>query len=153
VSFASGVRKTLDHARGIAGKLGLHPFTVSMVAITWSGGRPGVGTKTTATATITVGKGQAPKVQQISDKEVALSGNAYTNQDLRIGPLTPPFVVGGVAYGSLNPASAPPGTQFYFKITGPGFPSVGRWYERLSDETDSALHIYVVVRNTGISNP
>lgn len=151
MSFVNGLKRSLESARGIAGKLGLHPYTVTLQAQQWDGGRPGLGTKTTTETRLLV-FGQDPKVKQITEKDAVLSGGLYSNQDLKIGPLTPPFIVGGVRYDLLDPAQNP-GTEFFFRLTGPGLPDSGAWYERLSDEKDSSLHIYVIVRKTAVQTP
>jgi hypothetical protein len=151
-TFASKLLPRLDKIRGIAGRLGLHPFAFYIRANAWTGGRPGVGTLTSTTTRIYVDGNQNPKVKAVSDKDAMLSGGLYTNQDMRVGPLTPPFNLGGIAYATLDPPVAS-GTEFFFKLVGPGEPAVGQWFTRLNDDSDSALHIYIVLRATGATPP
>lgn len=152
MSLASKLLPRLDKIRGIAGRYGLHPFSVTIRTNRWDGGRPGVGTLVTSDVRLYVNGNQNPKIKQVSDQDAILSNGVYSNQDVKIGPLTPPFLFGGQTYLSLDPALNP-GIEFFFKITGPGEPAVGQWFTRLSDEADSALHIYIVVRATGTTPP
>lgn len=149
-TFASDLLPDLDDIRGIADELGLRPFTVTVRVRTWSGSRPGVGTKTDVDTVLTVAGGtQHPKVKQISAHDVVASGGLYTTADWRIGPMTPPFVGGGVTYGTIDPATTTTAREVGYKIEGGMFPSGGAWFERISDENDSALHSFVVVRKSG----
>lgn len=156
MSFASDILPDLDVVRGIAGDLGLHPFAVYLRVNTWSGDgtdlRPGLGTLTSTTTRLFVDGNQNPKVKNLSNEDAMLSAGQYSNQDIRVGPLTPPFLAGGVAYSSLDPDVAA-GTEFFFKIVGPGQPATGEWFKRIRDEADSALHIYVILRSLGSTPP
>jgi hypothetical protein len=151
MSFASNLLPLLDRARSIGAQLGLRQSDVLVRVIQWSGDVPGEGTKTVTDTPLLV-NGRRPKVAQVSNRDAMLSAGAYTNQDMRIGPLTPPFPGGGVAYGTLDPPVTL-GTEVHFRITGPGVPAGGLWYKRVGSEADSALHVYLIVRTTGIAEP
>lgn len=146
MTFASDLRPALDAARGIAGGLGLHTFTVSVRVRTWSGARVGVGNATTTDTALTV-SGQAPKVVPVSPRDAVASGGLYTSQDLRVGPLTP----GLTAYATINPATSASPTEVLFVVTGPGTSASGDLYERVGEETGSALHYHLILRSKGVA--
>ncbi len=149
MSLASRILRPLDKIRAIPGRLGLHPFTVTVRTNRWSGARVGFGTLTRSNTQLFIDGNQNPKVKQLSNQDAMLSAGVYSNQDFRVGPMTPPFNLGGIAYATLDQAMNP-STEFYFKLTGPGLPPAGAWYSRLRDETDSSLHIYIILRATGV---
>lgn len=151
-NFASRLLPRLDKIRGIAGRLGLHAFSVYIRVNRWSGARAGLGTLTSTTTRLFVNGNQNPKVTQISNQDAMLSNGVYSNQDVRVGPFTPPFTGGGIAYATLDPA-VNAGTEFFFKLVGPGEPVAGEWFRRLKDEADSSLHIYVILRALGSTPP
>lgn len=153
MTFASGIRKTLDKVRGIGGKLGLRPFSVIVRVDRWDGGAPGRGGRIRSRTPLLV-NGQPVKVAQVSNQDAVLSAGLYSNQDLRIGPMTPPFRFGGVEYATLDPTVSPEDgavAEMLFEVYGPGLPAGGILFERIRDESDSALHLYVVVRSKGVS--
>lgn len=86
-AFVAGVRQALSGARAIAGQLGLHPFSVSLVTKGWSGTDTGRGTATETVVPILVG-GQNPKVRSVSERRIAL-GIGLEAGDLTVGPITP----------------------------------------------------------------
>lgn len=150
MSFASDIRDSLDAIRGIPGEMGLRPHSVTVRVTTWSGARVGLGTATTTSTALYVGAGaQNPKVRQLSQRDVIASGGKYTDQDLRVGPVTPSYTGGGVAHATLDPSTSSSPTEVRFLVEGPGFPSAGALCERVGDETDSALHYYLILRQTG----
>lgn len=160
-AFSSdGMLRALDALRSIGGLLGVRAYTTTVRVDVWDGGRPGLGartrTETPLLLTDASGNKQNPLVRQLSNADAVLSGGVYTNQDMRIGPLTPPYTVDGTAngvpYALLDP-DLNIGTALYFKLVGPGLPPGGMLYERIRDEADSLLHIYIVVRATAVQDP
>lgn len=142
----------VDELRAMPGELGFRPYTeVAVLVRKWSGGRPGVGTLTTTTATITV-FGQPPKVREVTSQEVIASGGAYHDEDLKIGPLTPEYSVGGVSFGTSIAAIDPTldkGSEILWRVKGPGNASVGDFYHKINQHTDRAMRYFVFVRRTG----
>lgn len=152
MSFASSILPSLDAIRGITGGLGLHKFTVLRRLIHWDGGAPGLGTKTFTDTPLFVNGNQNPKVAQVSGKDIILSGGQYTDQDYKIGPFTPTFPGGGIADATVDPVVVP-GDELHFFLNGPGLSPNGAWFKRIGDVSDSSLHVYLIVRATGNTNP
>lgn len=156
VPFATTILPALDFIRGIRGQLGLNPFTVTVRVRTWNGARVGLGTKTDTDTVLKVGCAcsaglQPVTVKQLSAKDIVSSGGLYTDNDYRVGPLTPDYNTGGRTGGitdtTINPIPTDSPTEVYFKMTGPGLPVAGQWFKRIRDE-ETALHKYVVIRAT-----
>lgn len=150
IPLATAILPALDGIRGIPGILGLNPFTVTIRVRTWTGVRVGLGTKTDTDTVLTVGcacaNGLQPvRVKQLSAKDVVASGGLYTDKDYKVGPLTPTYVTGGVADSTINPPMNANPTEVLFKMTGPGLPAAGQWFQRIRDE-ETALHKYVFLR-------
>ena len=144
------LRPDIDDIRGIAAELGGRRFTVSLVTRTWTGERVGVGTKTDVTTTIKVAHGTLdPAVAQVSTREIIASGDRFTDQDLKVGPLTPAYPGGGVADATAVPALAGLPTEIFWKVTGPGIPPGGAWFDQIWDDTGANLHTYLYLRANG----
>ena len=153
----------VDDLRGIPGELGLRPYKVSVVVRTWSGSRPGVDASTSSDAPKVIGVDvgtQSPRVRQLTQREIIASGGAYNDQDLKIGPLTPPFVVTGDApyqgatadnssANIFDPPTQIAATEVFFKIEGRNMPAGGRWYKKIGQDLTRPLHYEFTVRNTG----
>lgn len=149
-SFASSILSSLDTIRGIAGVLGLRPFTVSITVRTWSGVRAGQGNRADVATTFGVSAGtQPPKVRFVSQKDILASAGKYVDGDIRVGPLTPSYPGGGTTPASFEPALGFLPTEIFWSVTGPTLPASGAWCDKIGEETDSALHYYVVLRRGG----
>lgn len=151
MSFVSGILSSVDSIRGIPGELGLRPSSVTIRVRTWSGSRPGEpsSTYTDVDTSILVG-GQNPKVRHLTSNDVVASGGLYTDQDYKIGPITPEFIGGGVSKSTIDPETTTTAREIFYQIVGPGEPDGGSWYQRVSDETEHSLHSYIVVRKTAV---
>lgn len=143
----------LDQIRGIGDTLGLRRFTVTSVVRSWSGSRVGLGSNVDAPKQIKLSLGNAKvRVRQVSQKEIVASGGFYADQDLRIGPITPPYTGSGAdnsEIGVFDPAPNGTPVEFFFHIEGPEMPSGGLWYKKISQVLTRPLHFEFVVRNTG----
>lgn len=145
-------------------RLGLHKYSITAVVITNAGGvRPGVGgTRVKKSIRITLFDGYEsgssidgylnPKFEQVSVKDVFLSGGILTDKDYKIGPLVYPYVygsiVGGTDYSVSNPVyNAANNTQLYFYVVGPAYPN-GQYFERIQSIEDSALSYLLFIRAT-----
>jgi hypothetical protein len=128
----------------------LRRYVVEHVSQTWTGELPGEGTTTGPVYTpITVGDGARPKVAQLSQRDVIASGGLYQDQDLRIGPLTPPFTGGGTAITTFDPASVGPAATVMFRITGPGCEG-GALYRKVGQDVAGNFRYSIIVRRMAV---
>lgn len=156
MSLVSDIMQGLDDIRGIGGELGLRPYKVSFLVRSWSGVRPNDGISTDAPPVVlTTGNGcQSVIVKQVSAKEIVASGGLYRDRDLKVGPLTPPYVAsldlpaGGFADATLDPVPTGAPVEVFWNVQGPDMPPGGSWFERLYAER-TALHHFFILRATG----
>jgi hypothetical protein len=161
-TLASALLPVVDTVRGIPGILGFHGTTVTARLVTWLGTRPGVGECTIVdTPLLVMSNTQNPRVRQLSDKDALASGGIYTNQDIRVGPVTPPFEAnefvaeGGVEHATIDPPMIAAGTgakQIFFKLAGRGF-QFPVWFVRVGDETVPPLRRFLTLRRAGNQLP
>src|SRR5579875_666951 len=138
-TLGSSILPALDAIRAIGGKLGLRPFTVTARLRVWSGERPGVGaytdTDTVLTNMAADGTKQPVMVKQVSRRDAIASGGLYTDRDLRVGPITPPFpaalgfLAGGFDDTTADPQPTNSATEVIWIVSSPtgtfGFPPGG----------------------------
>lgn len=151
-------RQSAERALAKLGQSGLNPFAVSIIKITWSGDRPGIGIKTKSEVPLTVG-GYAPPCQQVSAKEVILSNERLTDMDMRLTLVYPyPPVLNdpcGLVGGGVDPNSfftnlTTSSQQLYFRLVGGVFPAtVGKIFQMQYLQTDGVITYEVYLRATG----
>lgn len=129
----------------------LRRYAVDHVSQTWTGELPGEGTTTGPVYTpITVGDGARPKVAQISQQDVIASGGRYQDQDLRIGPLTPPIAGGGgTEIAVFDPSPTGSSTTVMFRITGPGIES-GALFRKVGQDVTGNFRYSIIVRRMAV---
>lgn len=112
-------------------------------------------TGTTTASTTMQSNATSVLVRQLKRSEVIASGGLYTDRDVRVGRMTPPYPAGafGPAGGfddttldpiAINSASA----ENIWILNGPGYPATGAVCQKISEEF-TALHASVVLRATG----
>ena len=143
----------LDIIRGIPSQLGMRLYTVAVFQRVWSGTRAGLGANTDTTTGVKVDLGIfATTVRAVTLQEVIASAWLYTQQDLRIGPITPPFA-GSTQDGDAITVFDPPENvsplELLFLITGPGYPTSGAYFKKISQDVSRPLRYMFVVRKTG----
>ena len=163
-TLAQGILPMLDALRGLRGELGFALISVTVRVVTWPGNAPGQGGAATivntplyvATAT---GSPQNPRVVQMKDHDALASGGLYTNQMVKVGPLTPAFaasianLAGGYAASAINPPTSTTGCQeIFFKLAGAGF-QFPVWFKRVGDEVERATRYFIVLERSGDQNP
>ena len=152
-TFRDAILPALDTIRGIGDSLGLRRFTCSTVLRVWSGARVGLGSNVDSTKEFRLSAGaHRVRIRQLSSREIVASGGYYSDQDLKIGPITPPYPGSDadnstIAIFDPTPDGVP--AEYWFKIEGDGIPSGGAWYKKLTQTTTRPLHYEVIVRNTG----
>lgn len=148
--------RALDKIRGIPGRIklrdeGLRLYTVSIRVRTWSGSRPGVdaSTSTDANTYFYVDAGtHRPHVEQVSQRDIIASDGQYQDQDLKVGPITPPYTGGGVDITAFDPTPGNSPTEVFFKIEGPGMATGGSWFRKVGQDVSHALSYTFVLRRT-----
>jgi hypothetical protein len=160
-TLAQGLLPLLDAVRGIPGTLGFRPISVTVRVVTWTGTKPGQGAQSYVDTPLLVGNGtQNPRVIQVTDKDALASNSLYTNQAVKVGPLTPAFAAslgspgGGVTAAQLNPPLAAAGstTEIFFKLSGSGY-QFPVWFKRVSDEVMRPTQYFVVLERSGNQQP
>ena len=131
-----GYRALADRIRAIPGRdFGLRPYTVSVVLRYHSGDNAGDGDAVDVATELQAG-GQPPKVRFANDEERAL-GNLPAGS-LDVGPITPDYVGGGLAWDVITGAAAIAGTEVLFLVTGPEFPT-GALYAKVGGDSARGL--------------
>ncbi len=142
----------IDAWRGWPGLLGLRLFTVAVVSRTWTGARPGLGTSSDLTTGVKTDLGLFPvKVALVSANEIIAAGGLYEQQDIKVGPITPPYtgsVLDGDAITVFDPPVGATGFELFFKVTGPGYPG-GHWFKKVSQDVTHTFRYSFVLRKTG----
>jgi hypothetical protein len=94
-------------------------------------------------------------VSQLSRREVIASAGLYTDRDLRVGRMTPPYPAGAFgAAGGFDDSTIDPlaingaAAEVFWLVSGPGYPAAGAWFDKVGEEF-TALHAYVILRANG----
>lgn len=144
----------VDVIRGIPGRLGLRLYTVTVRVTTWSGAAAGVGTPTITETGIKLDLGTYPtRVRQVTQQEIAASGGLYQAQDMIVGPITPPYTGSATDNDAISVFEPPVGaspTEIIFKLTGPGLPTTGAWYEKVSQDVSKSFRYTFVLRKLAV---
>lgn len=163
-TLVDALNPALDQLRGIPGILGYRQTSVTVRIVTWTGSKPGLGTVSYVDTPIKVGGGlYNPRVTQVTERDAIASGGMYSNQDLKVGPFTPPFLAtffiaaGGVSHEVIDPLQTNPiGTgvkEIFFAVAGKGFLGEKAWFERVGDEAIPSTRRYLYLRRTGKQQP
>lgn len=94
-------------------------------------------------------------VRQLKRSEVIASGGLYTDRDVRVGRMTPPYPAGAFnSAGGFDDTTIDPlainsaAAEVVWILNGPGYPASGAVCDKISEEF-TALHASVVLRATG----
>jgi hypothetical protein len=143
----------IDRLRGLPDSLGLRLYAVQIVVRTWSGSRAGLGGNTDTATGLKVDLGvHNIKVVQVTQQDVIASGGLYSNQDLKVGPITPPFPGSAkdddaIAIWDPVPVLGAPGAEVFFFITGPGMLG-GAWFKKVGQNVTKNFRYEFTVRRT-----
>jgi hypothetical protein len=142
----------VDTLRGIPAQLGLRQYFVEIVRREWTGSRVGLGYIQDTATSILVDLGRyQPKVVCVNSRDIIASGGLYAEEDLKVGPITPPFP-GSTANGSsitiFDPPTSEYPTEIFFKVIGPGFPDEGAWFKKISQDVSGNFRYSFVIRKT-----
>jgi hypothetical protein len=152
----------LDLIRALPGipALNLRPFQVYQRVRVWAGGRPGLGAVTETITQVfntqvinSVANVYPVRVQKVAKRDVIASGGQFSDNDYKVGPMTPsygtPPLSGGYGQSSFDPPPIASAVEVVWWVLGPDLPPApGVIFDKISEEgTD--LHYYVWLRQTG----
>ena len=159
MTFRTSLLKSIDRIRGIPDRsFDIRKYTVTLRVTTFTQASTddtdiqiGRGTQADVDTPITLASGANPKVKRISHRETVAAGGKYQQGDFRIGPLTPDYATGGLAFATMAPlGTGNASTQYYFVLRGPDLPADGMLCTPVQEEADHPLHRFLVVRPKGI---
>jgi hypothetical protein len=143
----------VDGLRGLPGLFGLRLHVASILVRTWSGPRVGEGVSTDVTSGLKIDRSLANvKVRNVRQHEVIASGGLYTDQDLVVGPITPPYTgstLDNDAIAIFDPPVTGIPTEVLFNVQGPGYSAAGDWFVKFSQRTDQPFRYMIWLRKTG----
>lgn len=140
MTLATDLHPILRGIRAIPGQLGLRPHRVFIIETQWSGDEVGDGFATETETEIVEGSSQPPKVRQLGDERLAVSGLA--SGSLEIGPIT----TTSVSYSLIRGLSLIDKEQLKVRVTGPIGDNV---YKIEKFGADRALHWTLTVSPIG----
>jgi hypothetical protein len=148
--------RALDRIRGLPGRIklrdnGLRLYTVTIRVRTWSGTRPGVdaSTSTDADTVFWVDAGtHKTRVVQVTQRDIVASGGVYTDQDVKVGPITPLYTTGGYDITAFDPNETTAPAEVLFRIDGPGMGSSGAWFRKVGQDVTKPFSYYFTLRRT-----
>ena len=154
--FRNALLPMVDAMRNIPNVFGLRLHTVAVVQRSWTGSGVGLGTKTDVVTGIKIDLGiGASKVRNLSQREVIASGGLYTEEDVMVGPFTPPYAGSTADNDAINifdppvPAITNDVSEILFRITGPGYPPTGAYFKKIEQRVDKPFRYTMVLRKTG----
>jgi hypothetical protein len=123
MALADDLKPSLRAIRGIPGALGLRPHRVFLTVRRW-GGISGVSPKTIGDGAsvdteteIVEGGGHPPKVRQLNDERLALSG--LPAGSIEIGPITASYELGDVTADALRGVELANLETLRLRVSGP----------------------------------
>jgi hypothetical protein len=131
----------------------LRPVTLTVRVKTWSGTSVGPpGTATTDDTVIAGPAGNRYKLRAVTEKDIVASGGKYQAGQYRVGPITPPYAGGPITADDIIPPKiAGLGREVYYGVT--DATGITQWCSMVGAETMHALHWYLVLKPTGITDP
>ncbi len=139
-----------DKARRIAGKLGFRPYQVWVRISVYAGTRAAQGASSYTETRLLVGD-QNPKVREVKRKDIVAGSLALVEAEYDIGPLTPQFPGGGVAFSTVDPVRGSSPMVVHYVLKGPGLPTAGLLCEKVADHVDRPLRTVIRVRSIGVA--
>lgn len=105
-----------DAARQLMVDLGLRTHTLTVRLKTWASGRIGLPHDDDANVDLLITP--APKIREVSSREIASSGGAFQQGDLLVTKITPDYAGGGYTPAELAPA-ADGSQEIIYLVAGP----------------------------------
>lgn len=133
--------KLADTVRGLPSRssVGERTTSVTIRTRTYAGGRRGSdGPKTDVDVVLT----PAPKVREVSQRDITGSAGRYTVGDVKVGPITPSYPTGGYTEAQLAPTSSSSGVEVFYVLEG----GVTGEYSRVDLSSDRSHSWFLVLR-------
>lgn len=159
MSLRKSLLRVVDNVRAIPGKpsIDIRQYRVVMRVSTWKPTASdttdiqlGRGRMSYVDTPITVAGGANPKVRRLAHKETLAGGGKYQEGDFRIGPLTPDYPGGGIAFSDMVPVGTGDArTHYHILLWGPDLPARGMLCSPVAEEGDKNFSRFWVVRPEG----
>jgi hypothetical protein len=137
------LNRVAERIRALPVRLGERPTTVTIEVREWSGRRVGDGSLMSTTSTVIT---PAPKVREVSLREIAGSGGRYEAGDVRVGPITPAYDTGVATGGYTSAQLAPLMTRNALEVVYVLAGWMAGEYLRTDLESDKSHQFYLVLR-------
>jgi hypothetical protein len=142
MAFVDSVRKSLHNARAVAGRLGLHPYSVKVLRREYEGNSwDGQEAALEQAFELTAADGQKPKVRWVSTKDYLMG---YP-QDAELEVVITPELA--AQYEDVDPVSG----EVIFLVTGPGM-TEGVKFQKVQLNSESAFSWRILLKRVS-SNP
>ncbi len=144
---------TIDIVRGLPSTLGLRPHIVSVRVKIWNNERAGIVSAIQKDTSIKVNFALGNvKVRNMLQQDVLASGGLYTDQDIVVGPITPPYLGSSIDNNQINvfdPGTSQSPIEVLFNIQGPGYSPQGDWFVKRGQRVDQPFRYMLYLRKTG----
>lgn len=148
MTLVSNLLKSVDKIRGIPdGSIGARPYVVTVRVRTYAADGL-AGTWTDTDTVVSHANGQRPKCRRVNYKETVAGGGRYQQGDWRLGPLTPDYAGGGIAFATMTPTRTGANEVLYI-VVGPDTPAGGEICNAVALEADRPITRFLVLRPTG----
>jgi hypothetical protein len=143
----------VDALRNMPAVIGLRLHVAAIVVRRWTGGSLGVGTFIDSVSGLKIDRGLSNvKVRNLSQRDIIASGGIYTDQDVVVGPITPPYTgstLDNDAISVFDPPVLGGPVEVLFRIQGPGYSAAGDWFRKIGQRTDQPFRYMLYLRKTG----
>jgi hypothetical protein len=149
-SLRDALLPTIQRLRNLSVDFGVRQYQLWLRKVTWSGARVGQGVATTTDAYL-----GRPKFREIRSKDV-IAGTPMAEQMFEVGPFTPshsepsttPDTV-AISPDDLSPSQNGTPTEIHFVVKGPGMPTDGALFERVTDSVERPFRYMLTIKAIG----
>ena len=141
-NLAESLKPIVFKLRGIAGKLGMRPFTIKLVKRTYAGKSwDGESFTDEVIQDIREGDNQSPKVKFLTYRDYA--AGYPQDAEIEVGPITP-YTITADGYVGTNIPEPDSSGEIFFIIDGLGFSNTR--FQRVQLKTERTLGFYLVLK-------
>lgn len=146
MSLRTELLPVVDTLRALTGPsvLDIRTAQLTIRTRTWSGAEVGLGTASDSDLVLP----KQYRVESLTAKEVAGSGGRFSDDAVRVGPVTPAFTGGGYTPEQLNPGTTLDNVEVIHILAG----QVNGWYRLASLRTEKPFS-YTMVLNRRRDTP
>jgi len=145
VSLRTRLLSVAERVRSIPGRLDVRQNVVTVRVREWSGQSSGEGVFTDTDTDLHILTSYNIRVQEVSTKDIVASGGQLTQQDLKVGPFTPGFILDD----TIDPPTNHLPREILFRVTGRGMPTGGRWFRRYDADDMKNFSAFLFLKATG----